>query len=131
MRSRPGFGAAATKLLTVTPAGGDTVDTPLAALPPNGQWSFARRRREEIPLHQLHQHHIGPDHEDEDGEKARGQRTKAEQSSQWREREYGANHGTRQLAHRIVRELKKAFRGRVRYQWPDDESLFAVWQRHS
>ena len=37
---------------------------------------------------------------------------------------------SQKLAHRIVHELKKAFRGRARYQWSDDGSLFAVWQRN-
>ena len=36
---------------------------------------------------------------------------------------------SQKLAHRIVRELKKAFRGRARYKWSDDGSLFAVWER--
>jgi len=38
---------------------------------------------------------------------------------------------SQKLAHRIVRELKKAFRGRARYEWSDDGSLFAVWERDS
>jgi hypothetical protein len=46
------------------------------------------------------------------------------------------NHGTievlttsQKLAHRITRELKKAFGGRVTYRWSDqDGSLFATWQ---
>jgi hypothetical protein len=29
----------------------------------------------------------------------------------------------------IVRELRKAFRGRTAYKWSDDGSLFAVWER--
>jgi hypothetical protein len=34
------------------------------------------------------------------------------------------------LAHRIVRELKKAFRGRASYHWDEEDgSLYAVWQR--
>lgn len=34
------------------------------------------------------------------------------------------------LAHRIVRELWKAFRGRVSYKWSDsDGKLFATWRR--
>ena len=34
------------------------------------------------------------------------------------------------LAHRIVRELWKAFRGRVSYKWSDsDGRLFATWRR--
>ena len=36
---------------------------------------------------------------------------------------------SQKLAHRIVHELKKAFRGRANYQWSDDGSLFAIWQR--
>jgi hypothetical protein len=36
---------------------------------------------------------------------------------------------SQKLAHRIVHELKKAFRGRASYKWSDDGSLFAVWQR--
>jgi len=36
---------------------------------------------------------------------------------------------SQKLAHRIVCELKKAFRGRGRYRWSDDGSLFAVWER--
>ncbi len=37
---------------------------------------------------------------------------------------------SQKLAHRIVHELKKAFRGRARYNWSDEDgSLFAVWQR--
>ena len=36
---------------------------------------------------------------------------------------------SQKLAHRIVRELKKAFRGRASYKWSDDGSLFAVWER--
>lgn len=36
---------------------------------------------------------------------------------------------SQKLAHRIVRELKKTFRGRARYQWSDDGTLFAVWER--
>lgn len=37
---------------------------------------------------------------------------------------------SQQLAHRIVHELKKTFRGRARYAWADgDGSLLAVWQR--
>ena len=34
---------------------------------------------------------------------------------------------SQKLAHRIVHELKKTFRGRARYEWSDDGSLFAVW----
>jgi hypothetical protein len=37
---------------------------------------------------------------------------------------------SQKLAHRIVHELKKAFRGRASYQWSDEDgSLFATWHR--
>lgn len=37
---------------------------------------------------------------------------------------------SQKLAHRIVHELKKAFRGRARYVWSDrDGSLLATWHR--
>lgn len=37
---------------------------------------------------------------------------------------------SQKLAHRIVHELKKAFRGRARYAWSDrDGSLMATWER--
>ncbi len=37
---------------------------------------------------------------------------------------------SQKLAHRIVHELKKAFRGRATYNWSDEDgSLFAVWER--
>ena len=36
---------------------------------------------------------------------------------------------SQKLAHRIVLELRKAFRGRTQYRWSDDGSLFAVWER--
>ena len=36
---------------------------------------------------------------------------------------------SQKLSHRIVRELKKVFRGRAIYRWSDDGSLFAVWER--
>jgi NMD protein affecting ribosome stability and mRNA decay len=36
---------------------------------------------------------------------------------------------SQKLAHRIASELKKAFGGRARYEWSDDGSLFAVWER--
>lgn len=36
---------------------------------------------------------------------------------------------SQKLAHRIVRELKKAFRGKGSYKWSDDGSLFAIWER--
>ena len=36
---------------------------------------------------------------------------------------------SQKLAHRIVEELKKLFRGRVAYHWSDDGTLFATWER--
>jgi hypothetical protein len=37
---------------------------------------------------------------------------------------------SQKLAHRIVHELKKAFKGRASYRWSDrDRRLFAVWER--
>jgi hypothetical protein len=36
---------------------------------------------------------------------------------------------SQKLAHRIVRELKKLFRGRATYAWSDDGTLLATWQR--
>jgi hypothetical protein len=36
---------------------------------------------------------------------------------------------SQKLAHRIVRELKKAFGGHASYAWSDDGTLFATWQR--
>jgi hypothetical protein len=36
---------------------------------------------------------------------------------------------SQKLAHRIVHELKKAFRGRATYAWSDDRTLFATWER--
>ena len=36
---------------------------------------------------------------------------------------------SQKLAHRIVHELKKTFRGRATYEWSDEGTLFAVWQR--
>jgi len=36
---------------------------------------------------------------------------------------------SQKLAHRVARELKKAFRGRATYKWSDDGSLYAVWER--
>jgi NMD protein affecting ribosome stability and mRNA decay len=38
---------------------------------------------------------------------------------------------SQKLAHRLARELRKAFGGRVTYQWSDDGSLFAVWERRA
>ena len=39
---------------------------------------------------------------------------------------------SQKLAHRIVHELKKAFRGRARYAWSAaDGSLLATWERES
>lgn len=35
---------------------------------------------------------------------------------------------SQKLAHRIVHELKKVFRGRASYRWADDRSLIATWQ---
>jgi hypothetical protein len=37
---------------------------------------------------------------------------------------------SQKLAHRIVHELKKAFKGRASYSWSDrDGRLFAIWER--
>jgi hypothetical protein len=36
---------------------------------------------------------------------------------------------SQKLAHRIVHELKKLFRGRATYAWSDDGTLFATWER--
>jgi hypothetical protein len=36
---------------------------------------------------------------------------------------------SQKLAHRIVHELQKAFRGRASYVWSDDGTLFATWER--
>jgi hypothetical protein len=36
---------------------------------------------------------------------------------------------SQKLAHRIVHELKKLFRGRASYAWSDDGTLFATWER--
>jgi hypothetical protein len=36
---------------------------------------------------------------------------------------------SQKLAHRIVHELKKQFRGRATYAWSDDGTLYATWQR--
>jgi hypothetical protein len=37
---------------------------------------------------------------------------------------------SQKLAHRIVHELKKAFKGRAKYSWSDgDRRLYAVWER--
>lgn len=36
---------------------------------------------------------------------------------------------SQKLAHRIVHELKKAFRGRAAYAWSDDGTLLATWER--
>ncbi len=35
---------------------------------------------------------------------------------------------SQELAHRIAREIEKAFGGRCRYSWSDDGSLYAVWR---
>jgi NMD protein affecting ribosome stability and mRNA decay len=34
---------------------------------------------------------------------------------------------SQKLAHRLAHELKKAFGGRVAYNWSDDGTLFAIW----
>ncbi len=36
---------------------------------------------------------------------------------------------SQKLAHRIVHELRKTFRGRASYTWTDDRTLDAVWER--
>lgn len=36
---------------------------------------------------------------------------------------------SQEFAHRIVRQLKKLFRGRASYAWSDDGTLFATWER--
>jgi hypothetical protein len=36
---------------------------------------------------------------------------------------------SQKLAHRIVSEMRKLFRGRARYAWSDDGTLFAAWER--
>lgn len=36
---------------------------------------------------------------------------------------------SQKLAHRIVHELRKTFRGRAVYRWSDDGTLFATWRR--
>ena len=36
---------------------------------------------------------------------------------------------SQKLAHRIVHELKKLYRGRASYAWSDDGTLFATWER--
>ena len=36
---------------------------------------------------------------------------------------------SQKLAHRVVQELKKTFRGRAAYAWSEDGSLFATWER--
>ena len=36
---------------------------------------------------------------------------------------------SQKLAHRVVHELKKVFRGRAAYRWSDDGTLFATWER--
>lgn len=38
---------------------------------------------------------------------------------------------SQKLAHRIVHELKKVFGGQVAYQWSDDGSLLALWEREA
>jgi NMD protein affecting ribosome stability and mRNA decay len=36
---------------------------------------------------------------------------------------------SQKLAHRIVHELRKLYRGRASYAWSDDGTLFATWER--
>jgi hypothetical protein len=36
---------------------------------------------------------------------------------------------SQKLAHRVVHELKKLFRGRATYAWSDDGTLLATWER--
>jgi len=36
---------------------------------------------------------------------------------------------SQKLAHRVVRELTKAFKGRAVYKWSDDGTLLATWRR--
>jgi NMD protein affecting ribosome stability and mRNA decay len=36
---------------------------------------------------------------------------------------------SQKLAHRVTRELTKAFRGRAVYRWSDDGTLLATWRR--
>ena len=36
---------------------------------------------------------------------------------------------SQKLAHRVVRELTKAFQGRAVYKWSDDGTLLATWRR--
>jgi hypothetical protein len=38
---------------------------------------------------------------------------------------------SQKLAHRIARELEKAFRGRTTYRWSDDRTLVASWVRET
>ena len=38
---------------------------------------------------------------------------------------------SQKLAHRIVIELKKVFRGRATFDWSDDGTLLATWRRES
>lgn len=39
---------------------------------------------------------------------------------------------SQKLAHRIVHELKKSYRGRATYAWsPEDGSLYATWERQA
>jgi len=50
-------------------------------------------------------------------------------SIEWRDDALEVLTTSQKLAHRIVRELEKAFGGRVTYAWSDDGSLFATWRR--
>jgi hypothetical protein len=36
---------------------------------------------------------------------------------------------SQKLAHRMVHELRKLFRGRATYAWSDDGTLLATWER--
>jgi len=36
---------------------------------------------------------------------------------------------SQKLAHRVVREITKAFKGRAVYRWSDDGTLLATWRR--
>jgi hypothetical protein len=56
----------------------------------------------------------------------RERRTAAES---WRDGVLEVVTTSQKLAHRIVHELKKAFRGRTTYAWSDDGTLHATWGR--
>lgn len=38
---------------------------------------------------------------------------------------------SQKLAHRVARELTKAFHGRATYRWSDDGTLLATWRRNA